>query len=115
MKIVAAACVIITLLFVAPQPLTAGGEHQATQETTSGRVNVYHQFSTKAEKDLFITQFFKTFGKNEGVLLASLSVRYTWNLTDTIILLEDCTRSRNIPCIDLTLIKKTKQNRDNAH
>jgi hypothetical protein len=77
---------------------------QAKPKHTS--VRLFHKFETKKEKDDFVQQFFDVFGEQKGVLLASVSVQYTWHLeTKTIILVDDTGRT-GVPSVVLQMHEK---------
>ena len=79
---------------------------QAKRKHTS--VKLFHKFDTKEQKDDFVQQFQDVFEEQKGVLLASVGVRYTWQLeTKTVILVDDTGRT-SIPSVRLQIYNKQK-------
>lgn len=97
----------------------AGQGIVAGKSDTPKSIKLHHKFDSEEEKDQFINECFQSLGKQQGVLLASLAVRYRWDLADSVIVVEDLTGNMNIPSVVLIITKKipnseeSRANKDN--
>ena len=73
-----------------------------------GTVYLAHEFKNVEEKDEFMQQVFDVFGKKEGVLLASLELRYTYDLGQAVLVVEDNTGNRGVPWVGVSLTNKAQ-------
>ena len=109
-KVVSVLCLLVVCGLAG---LTVIGAETDKKETPRVRqkhtvVKLFHKFESKEKKDDLVQQFLDVFGEQKGVLLASVGVRYTWQLeTKTVILVDDTGRT-SIPSVRLQIYNKQK-------
>ena len=109
-KLISVLCLLVMCGFVGSVVIGAEREKKKDKkaEQKHASVRLFHKFDTKEEKDRFVQQFFDVFGEQKGVLLASVAIRYTWQLeTKTVILVDDTGRT-SVPSVRLQIYNKRK-------
>ena len=106
-KLISVLCLVVMCGLVGSVVIGAEREKKdkkAGQKHAS--VRLFHNFDTKEEKDRFVQQIFDVFGEQKGVLLASVAIRYTWQLETKTVILRDDTGRTGVPSVVLQMFNK---------
>ncbi|MZP56353.1 MAG: hypothetical protein GT600_12975 [Bacteroidales bacterium] len=94
---------------------------QPSESMTTGadikyvKKNELKEFTSVAEKDEYMNEIFKKYGKAPGFLMASLALRYQWHLDDKIVTVVDLTSNMGKPLVSITIVTKIPNNSGSAN